>query len=111
MSNPENADVELILVPPRLRGGWPSDSEVGWGPPARSIEESKNPTLPSPKSGRERSAAVSLGLRYRIFKLREAGLRPRYPHRPQANEYRGRRRSGAIFGAARPSLPPDAETI
>src|SRR5712672_2739136 len=60
MSNPENADVELILIPPRLRGGWPSDSEVGWGPPARSIEESKkepHPALPENGEGKDYNGA------------------------------------------------------
>jgi len=37
--------------PPRLRGGWPSASEVGWGTAVRSVEGSKNPTLALPKNG------------------------------------------------------------
>jgi len=42
--------------PPRLRGGWPSASEVGWGTAVRSVEGSKNPTLalPEKRGGKKR---------------------------------------------------------
>ena len=36
----------VIFIPPGLRGGWPSDSEVGWGPRAKRANEERAPPCP-----------------------------------------------------------------
>jgi hypothetical protein len=52
------------FFPPRLRRGWPSESEVGWGLGRGLREESKNPTptLPEVGEGEEHYETVA-GLR------------------------------------------------
>src|SRR5262249_41833212 len=50
---PEDGEGEGRFFPPRLRGGWPSASEAGWGS-ANAVRGAvgKAPPRPSPKTGR-----------------------------------------------------------
>src|SRR5262249_34177801 len=52
---PEDGEGEGRFFPPRLRGGWPSASEAGWGS-ANAVRGAvgKAPPRPSPKTGREK---------------------------------------------------------
>src|SRR5215470_19735605 len=46
------AGKRLALIPPRLRGGWPSEARSG-GANWQSHAEERTPPRPSPKTGRE----------------------------------------------------------
>ena len=53
LSTMTSASEPLGNLPPRLRGGWPSESEVGWGPRAqRARKKEPHPALPEDGEGK-----------------------------------------------------------
>jgi hypothetical protein len=49
-----------FLFPPRLRGGWPSESEVGWGSRPLRTKEDPHPALPEDGEGKTNFSAPAL---------------------------------------------------